>query len=106
MTKNIFASFGFSGVAAICMDLGHLTLQRGTDQTTDSYNLHQPKVNVILLIVSNRFMSIFVCKQDIEGVRELSYTQFKLKLTDVQLIYAHRSELKSCMEINSIDMFF
>ncbi|CAF1245225.1 unnamed protein product [Adineta ricciae] len=60
------------GVAAICMDLGHLTLQRGTDQVTDGQNLHQPK--------------------DIEGVRELSYTQFKLKLTDVQLIYAHRNE--------------
>ncbi|UJR35157.1 hypothetical protein I4U23_027926 [Adineta vaga] len=60
------------GVAAICMDLGHLTLQRGTNQDIDGESFSKP--------------------QNIEGLRELSYTQFKLKLTDVQLIYANKNE--------------
>jgi hypothetical protein len=34
-------------------------------------------------------------KKDIEGARELSYTQFKLKLEDIQLIYAHQSNENS-----------
>lgn len=32
--------------------------------------------------------------KDIKDVRELSYTQFKLKLEDIQLIYANRSNEK------------
>jgi len=34
----------FSGVAAICMDLGHLTLKRGTNQTSNGEETFTPKV--------------------------------------------------------------
>lgn len=52
------------------MDLGHLTLKRGTNNNNNE--------DLIKL-------------KDIDNVRELSYTQFKLKLEDIQLIYANRS---------------
>jgi hypothetical protein len=48
----------FSGCAAICMDLGHLTLKRGTHQTNNGEESFTPKVKklffesfVLLLIV-------------------------------------------------------
>jgi hypothetical protein len=34
----------FSGVAAICMDLGHLTLKRGTNQISNGEETFTPKV--------------------------------------------------------------
>ncbi|CAF3386362.1 unnamed protein product [Rotaria sp. Silwood1] len=63
------------GVAAICMDLGHLTLKRGTNE-----KIHGEK----------SFLS--KAEKDMEDARELSYTRFKLKLEDIQLIYADRNE--------------
>ncbi|CAF0751812.1 unnamed protein product [Rotaria sordida] len=62
-------------VAAICMDLGHLTLKRGTNKKH---------------IDEESFLS--KAEKNIEDARELSYTRFKLKLEDVQLIYANRNE--------------
>ncbi|CAF2933999.1 unnamed protein product [Rotaria sp. Silwood2] len=63
------------GVAAICMDLGHLTLKRGTNEKNVS---------------EESFLS--KSAKDMEDARELSYTRFKLKLEDIQLIYANRNE--------------
>jgi len=57
------------GAAAVCMDLGHLTLKRGVNPVEDP---SAPK--------------------DIKDLRELSFTQFKLKLEGIQLIYANRNE--------------
>lgn len=54
------------------MDLGHLTLKRG--------------------VTPNDNGSDAVALKGINDLRELSYTQFKLKLEDIQLIYANRSE--------------
>ncbi|CAF3586652.1 unnamed protein product [Adineta steineri] len=62
-------------VATLCMDLGHLTLKRGTT-LNDS---------------GEEFVSAKEAK-DIEDAREKSYTQFKLKLEDIQLIYANQNE--------------
>ncbi|CAF3667368.1 unnamed protein product [Rotaria sp. Silwood1] len=59
------------GVAVMCMDLGHLTFKR-SDQGDQVASLKEAK--------------------DIEEAREKSYTQFELKLEDVQLIYANRNE--------------
>ncbi len=36
--------FLFSGGAAICMDLGHLTLKRGTNQSENTEESFSPKV--------------------------------------------------------------
>ncbi|CAF2796909.1 unnamed protein product [Rotaria sp. Silwood2] len=63
------------GAAAICMDFGHLTLKRST----------KPSQN------GEQATSLKEAK-DIEEARERSYTQFKLKLEDIQLIYANRNE--------------
>ncbi|CAF4190264.1 unnamed protein product [Rotaria sp. Silwood2] len=59
------------GVAVMCMDFGHLTFKR-SDQGDQMTSLKEAK--------------------DIEEAREKSYTQFKLKLEDIQLIYANRNE--------------
>ncbi|UJR10669.1 hypothetical protein I4U23_014864 [Adineta vaga] len=63
------------GQALICMDLGHLTLKRGTTSIDKENELNAIRE-----------------AKDIDEAREKSYTQFKLKLEDVQLIYAHRNE--------------
>ncbi|CAF4508473.1 unnamed protein product, partial [Rotaria socialis] len=63
------------GGAAICMDLGHLTLKRATNDRN----------NVRETFLSNRTINM-------DDARELSYTEFKLKLEDIQLIYANRNE--------------
>ncbi|CAF2545662.1 unnamed protein product [Rotaria sp. Silwood2] len=63
------------GAAAICMDFGHLTLKRST----------KPSQN------GEQATSLKEAK-DIEEARERSYTQFKLKLENIQLIYANQNE--------------
>ncbi|CAF1279009.1 unnamed protein product [Rotaria magnacalcarata] len=63
------------GGATICMDLGHLTLKRATNDRN----------NVRESFLSNRAINI-------ADAQELSYTEFKLKLEDIQLIYANRNE--------------
>ncbi|CAF0895845.1 unnamed protein product [Rotaria sp. Silwood1] len=63
------------GVSAICMDFGHLTLKRGikpSESGEQATSLKEAK--------------------DIEEARERSYTQFKLKLEGIQLIYANQNE--------------
>jgi len=57
---------------AICMDFGHLIIQRDLTKDTET-------------TFSRETMSI-------EEAREKSYTQFKLNLTDVQLIFVHQNE--------------
>jgi hypothetical protein len=59
------------------MDLGHLTLKRGIKSTNNDEESSLSKEAKLA--------------KDIEDAREQSYTQFKLKLEDVQLIYAHQS---------------
>ncbi|CAF1260195.1 unnamed protein product [Adineta steineri] len=61
--------------ATICMDLGHLTLKRGTKSNDNGEEFVPAKK-----------------AKDIKDAREKSYTQFKLKLEDIQLIYANRNE--------------
>ncbi|CAF0945953.1 unnamed protein product [Adineta ricciae] len=61
--------------ASICMDLGHLTLKRGTVSADSEDELTAIKK-----------------AENIDDAREKSYTQFKLKLEDIQLIYANRNE--------------
>ncbi|CAF1531836.1 unnamed protein product, partial [Rotaria sordida] len=58
-------------VAVMCMDFGHLIFKRN-DQGDQVTSLKEAK--------------------DIEEAREKSYTKFKLKLENVQLIYANRNE--------------
>ncbi|CAF4278773.1 unnamed protein product, partial [Adineta steineri] len=57
------------------MDLGHLTLKRGT-KSDDSGEEFVPAKKA----------------KDIKDAREKSYTQFKLKLEDIQLIYVNQNE--------------
>ncbi len=76
------------------MDFGHLTLKRGTnpsDSGRDSLSLKEAKV---ITIRFDFLYHIFYLLKDIEEAREKSYTQFKLKLEDIQLIYAHQSNNK------------
>ncbi|CAF1212266.1 unnamed protein product [Rotaria magnacalcarata] len=72
------------GVAAICMDFGHLTLKRKTNNSGEQ-------------------VSSLKGAKDIQEARERSYTQFQLKLENVQLIYANRNESwkKACIEKNT-----
>ncbi|CAF1265249.1 unnamed protein product [Rotaria sordida] len=63
------------GVAAVCMDFGHLTLKRSTKPSDSGEQVISPKE-----------------AKDIDDVREKSYTQFKLKLENIQLIYANQNE--------------
>jgi hypothetical protein len=76
------------------MDLGHLTLIRSTTQTNDG---EEPSKLKVKRFDSFIFLLIIVRKKDIEGARELSYTQFKLKLEDIQLIYANQSNENPCL---------
>jgi len=73
------------------MDLGHLTLKRGTkliNNAEESVSLKEAKV---IIKKFDFFRLYFYFLKDIEEARELSYTQFKLKLENIQLIYAHQS---------------
>jgi len=69
------------------MDLGHLTLKRGTKSTNNNEESSLSKEAKLV--------------KDIEDAREQSYTQFKLKLEDVQLIYAHQSKKMIKLKENS-----
>jgi hypothetical protein len=69
------------------MDLGHLTLKRGIKSTNNNEESSLSKEAKLV--------------KDIEDAREQSYTQFKLKLEDVQLIYAHQSKKMIKLKENS-----
>jgi hypothetical protein len=72
-------------MAAVCMDLGHLTLKRGAHQFDVGSDNIALKVNLSCVTCPTL---PFVVNKGIDDARELSYTQFKLKLEDIQLIYA------------------
>jgi hypothetical protein len=52
-----YSLFLFSGCAAICMDLGHLTLKRGTHQTNnDGESLTLKVIKIIFRFINHCFL--------------------------------------------------